>query len=372
MKFRKRAKLFPGVYINFSKSGISTTIGIPGANVNFNKQGLFLNTGIPGTGLYNRQKIGSEKVIDQKIPRDMPSEMQSDEKDSIKSEQAESITTDGLLDLKKTLLECYQERINLRKEVEKIKIKLKYDTAILILSYIIIIGFFIVWFKERKIQTAKLLSELQNQKENCFVNIDMQLDTKIEELFNQLIENYKLIISSEKIWDITSSIFIDQKSARSAASNSVTRKQVKFGFKNIDIIKSKYNALHFENANGGDLYIYPAFIAIVDSQQKFGLVDIRDLQFIFRGQRFLEEEKITNDSQVVGETWAKVNKNGTPDKRFKDNYKIPICLYGEFTLKSNTGLNEAYSISSFEKAEKFACSMDQYIMTIKQLIIVKT
>jgi len=28
MGFRRRAKLFPGVYLNFSKNGISTTIGV--------------------------------------------------------------------------------------------------------------------------------------------------------------------------------------------------------------------------------------------------------------------------------------------------------------------------------------------------------
>lgn len=53
MRFRRKAKLFPGVYLNFSKSGISTTIGVPGASINLGKQGTYLNTGIPGTGLYD-------------------------------------------------------------------------------------------------------------------------------------------------------------------------------------------------------------------------------------------------------------------------------------------------------------------------------
>lgn len=366
MRFRKRAKLFPGVYLNFSKFGISTTIGVRGASVNFNKQGTFLNTGIPGTGLYDRQKIGGGKKGNQNMPIETPVEMQPiEEIGSIKSEQAESTTTEGLQELKKTLLDCYQERIDLKKEIVKVKGKLTFAIILQILSYLLIFGFFVKWFKENRNQTKEYLTDLKNQMENCYVNIDMQLDPKIEERFSQLLENYKQVILSEKIWDITSSISIDQKSTRSAAAASVTRKQVKFGFSNIDIVKSKYDALHFENANGGDLYIYPAFIAIVNSQKKFGLVDIRELEFNFHGQRFLEEEKVPKDSQVVGQTWAKVNKNGTPDKRFKDNYQIPICLYGEFSLTSNTGLNEAYSISSYEKAEKFARSMEEYKMTIK-------
>lgn len=366
MKFRKRAKLFSGVYLNFSKSGISTTIGGPGVSVNFNKKGAFLNTGIPGTGLYDRQKIGSGEKGNQNLPIETPAEIQLIEKvGTIKSEEVESTTTEGLQELKKTLLECYQERKNLKKNIIKVKDKLTFATILQVLSCLLIFGFFVKWFKESRIQTKEYLADLKNQLKNCSVNIDIQLDPKIEKLFRQLLENYKQVISSEKTWDITSSISVDQKSTRSAASTSVKRKQVKFGFSNIDIVKSKYDALHFENANGGDLYIYPAFIAIVDSQKKFGLVDIRELRFDFHGQHFLEEEKVPKDSQVIGQTWAKVNKNGTPDKRFKDNYQIPICLYGEFSLKSNTGLNEAYSISNYEKAEKFARSMEEYLLTIK-------
>lgn len=361
MKFRRRVKLFPGVNLNLSKSGISTTIGGRGASVNFNKKGTFLNTGIPGTGLYDRQKIGNRKKKDVNPSAGESVEVEPIEKrGAIKSDEAETLTTEGLQELKEILLECYQERIDLKKEINKVRLKLILATILLVLSRLLIFGFFIEWFKKNRGATKEYLVDLKSQLEICFVDIDMELDPKIEEYFIQLSRDYKQLISSEKIWDITSSVSVDRKSTRSAASHAITKKQVKFGFKNIDIIKSKYNALYFENANGGDLYIYPAFIALVDSKDKFGLIDIRDLKFNFYGQRFLEEGKIPSDSKVVDETWAKVNKNGTRDKRFKDNYRIPICLYGEFSLKSETGLNEAYSISSYEKAEKFARSMEEY------------
>lgn len=106
MRFRKRAKLFPGVYLNFSKSGISTTIDVPGASINFNKQGTFLNTGIPGTGLYDRQKIGGGKQSNQNLSIEPPIKIQPiEEIGVIKSEQAESTTTEGIQELKKTLLD---------------------------------------------------------------------------------------------------------------------------------------------------------------------------------------------------------------------------------------------------------------------------
>ena len=59
MRFRKSIKICPGVKVNFSKSGVSTTLGGKGVSVNVGKKGTYLNTGIPGTGLYDRTKIGS-------------------------------------------------------------------------------------------------------------------------------------------------------------------------------------------------------------------------------------------------------------------------------------------------------------------------
>lgn len=368
MRFRRRTKLFPGVYLNFSKTGISTTIGVPGASVNFNKQGAFLNTGIPGTGIYDRQKIGGGKKT-QNIPvadTNTPIESYSTEQIGvIRTEQAEATTTEGLQELKKTLLDCYQERNDLKKEIGKAKSKLTFTTVLLVSSYILIFGLFIKWFNENRKDKKEFLMDLEKQLENCFVNLDIDADIQIDSKYLGLLETYKNLLTSELIWDITSSVSVDQRATRSAAAAAVTRRAVKFDFGNIDIIKSKYDALHFENANGGDIYIYPAFVAIVDAQKKFGLVDIRELDFNFHGQRFIEEEKVPKDATVVDHTWVKVNKNGSPDKRFKDNYQIPICLYGDIELTSTTGLNEAYSISNFDKSEKFAVAMMEYQKMIK-------
>lgn len=58
--FRKRKKVAPGVYLNFSKKGIGLSLGKKGARISVGPSGTYLNTSIPGTGLYNRQKIGKE------------------------------------------------------------------------------------------------------------------------------------------------------------------------------------------------------------------------------------------------------------------------------------------------------------------------
>ena len=57
-RFQKRISILPGVRINLSKSGVSTSLGPRGADVNIGKDGVTANAGTPGTGLSYRQKVG--------------------------------------------------------------------------------------------------------------------------------------------------------------------------------------------------------------------------------------------------------------------------------------------------------------------------
>lgn len=50
-RFRKSIKIAPGIRVNLSKSGVSTSLGRPGATVNISKRGVRSTVGIPGTGL---------------------------------------------------------------------------------------------------------------------------------------------------------------------------------------------------------------------------------------------------------------------------------------------------------------------------------
>lgn len=58
LRFRKTVSLGKGVRLNFSKGGVSTSLGVPGASINIGNKGTYANVGIPGTGLSYRKKIG--------------------------------------------------------------------------------------------------------------------------------------------------------------------------------------------------------------------------------------------------------------------------------------------------------------------------
>lgn len=58
-RFQKRIKIMPGVRVNLSKTGVSTSVGAPGATVNVGKKGVKATAGIPGTGLSHQTQIGA-------------------------------------------------------------------------------------------------------------------------------------------------------------------------------------------------------------------------------------------------------------------------------------------------------------------------
>ncbi|MBV1896222.1 MAG: DUF4236 domain-containing protein [Rhodobacteraceae bacterium] len=55
-RFQKRIKIAPGVRLNVSKSGVSTSLGGRGGTVNLSTKGVRTTVGIPGTGMsWSRQ-----------------------------------------------------------------------------------------------------------------------------------------------------------------------------------------------------------------------------------------------------------------------------------------------------------------------------
>lgn len=57
LRFRKRIRVMPGVHLNLSNKGISTSLGKPGATINVGKRGVRGTVGLPGTGLSYSSKL---------------------------------------------------------------------------------------------------------------------------------------------------------------------------------------------------------------------------------------------------------------------------------------------------------------------------
>lgn len=59
-RFRQVLRVFPGLRLNLSKSGVSTSLGGHGATVNLSKRGIRGTVGLPGSGLsYSKMLLRS-------------------------------------------------------------------------------------------------------------------------------------------------------------------------------------------------------------------------------------------------------------------------------------------------------------------------
>lgn len=101
------------------------------------------------------------------------------------------------------------------------------------------------------------------------------------------------------------------------------------------------------------LYFFPDRVLVYDVNG-VGAVNYSSLQIAVNPTRFIEEDGVPRDAEVVDRTWRYVNKSGGPDKRFKDNRQIPICRYEEIILSSSTGLNEVLQLSRCGFGDRFS------------------
>ena len=64
-KFQKRIKLLPGVTLNLSRKGVSTSVGTTGARVTVGHGQQRVTTGLPGTGISHTKVTSTTKTTPQ-------------------------------------------------------------------------------------------------------------------------------------------------------------------------------------------------------------------------------------------------------------------------------------------------------------------
>lgn len=364
LKFRRRQKLFPEVNLNLSAKGLSATVGIKGLSVNFNKTGAYLNTGIPGTGIYDRNRIAKWEKNKNEVVTESPNQyyfLSKNLESAISSNQANSVTSEGLAEIKENLIEARKEYEEIKAELFQLNTEIQKLKKYFSLLKLILIGFFMKSLKEKIEDNENYLEHLNDQLSQCNINIETNIDPNTEKQYKELVESFKNLLTADYVWHKLKEE--SNKDNRSSASYNIDRKRTKLCIDKANFIKSDYDAFCFVKANGDKLYLYPAFAMLYNNQNNFGLVELAELEVNFSYTKYHESENLPNDAEVVGSVWIKENNDGSPDKRFKNNYQIPIVRYGELTFTSKTGINEVFIFSDAKLAEAFAITFKKYLTT---------
>lgn len=78
---------------------------------------------------------------------------------------------------------------------------------------------------------------------------------------------------------------------------------------------------------GKETLVFLPDVMLVIEKDKVGAVAYDTLNIRYQDSHFIENEVVPADAKVVSETWQHPNKSGGPDRRFRDNRLIPVCLY---------------------------------------------
>lgn len=183
-----------------------------------------------------------------------------------------------------------------------------------------------------------------------------ELDPEMEREFEAFHRSATDLAACQGKWHIGASGRVHDRKYHAGATSlvrrrttSITRSSPPFLASNVDIIAI--------DVGSQMIYFLPDKLLVYDSTG-VGAVAYRHLEVSALPTKFVEEDIPARDAHVVEHTWRFVNKNGTPDRRFKNNTQIPVCLYGEIHFSSQTGLNEVIQVSKAKAATDFAKAIE--------------
>jgi Protein of unknown function (DUF4236) len=371
-RFRQSFTVIPGLRLNLSKSGLSASIGNSPFTLNIGPHGSTETASIPGTGLSYRHHVGTPSPPTSQVP---PSPSISIDGyvpassatpiEEIHSASTELLTSESLKELKRLIQTAFKQHDEISRELdtardEEVEMERRFDTWE---NGFLFKRVFKKAFAKRKeefeTETARV-AELEEQLRLSTIATHIEVEKEQSELYYRLRDEYAALCECNAIWDIKSHQATDKFRERTTANLRLDRKLVRLGLGNCDLIQWEQKVPHLQNAKGGDFFLYPGFILYRAAREAFSLIEYHDVRGKAVMVSFQEEEGVPSDSKVIGQTWAKANKDGSQDRRFANNYQIPIAQYGSVTLKSENGLWEEFQFSNPERLVNFLNAFNSF------------
>jgi len=333
---------------------------------------------IPGTGISYREHFGTTQTTPPNgtwnptpylvPPPPFPTEspyVNAAPIEQIHSASTEQLTSETLKDLKKLIQTAFQQREEIICELntgrnEKSRAIRRYeswDKGFLFKR--LFKGAFAKRKEESETATDKV-AELEEQLRLSTISTYIEVDKEQGDFYYRMKDEFAALCQCVSIWDVKSHQSTDKYHERTTANVRVERNKVGFRLDSCDLIRWDQSIPHLQNAKGGDFYLYPGFILYRAAREAFSVIEYQDVKSAATFVRFQEEDGVPGDSTVVGQTWAKANKDGSRDKRFASNYQIPIVQYGLVTLKSHNGLWEEFHFSNPQKMVGFITALRNF------------
>lgn len=351
-RYRRSVSLGGGFRVNFSKSGVGYSFGGKGFRYTRTARGTERVTiSIPGTGI--------SWVQESKLPRQ--SSKKSEQPKGLNEPRQKSISTDEQY-LYSIESEDTEKLTSQTKEAFISEVK-KYISTNRALTWVAVLFFVLAVFIEFprtiSIETAsnirlsmmllpvviKLIHYKTGRVPVVYEYDDVGIREKIK-----VQRAMECISGCASIWQINDVYTHDNRRIHAGTAQSVARKQVKIEKKKPYFLLSNEDA-YCVKLKKEKMYILPD-MAIFVSGRKIGAVALSSMKLNFGTMQFVEEGSTPSDAAIVRQTWKYVNNNGTPDRRYNGNRRLPVCLYAVVNIFTDTGVNLQFYLSNLKKAEE--------------------
>ena len=182
-----------------------------------------------------------------------------------------------------------------------------------------------------------------------------ELNEEVEVAFAGLTDAFDLMMGCSGQWRIEAGTVVRDLAAwkrNAGASHLVQKSPTNLGYSLPELIASNITPPALQ-VGQKMIYFFPD-VALIQDGETFGAVGYRDLSVTWQTSNMTEPGEVPDDAVVVGWTWEHPNKDGGPDRRFKDNRQIPICCYEAMHIGSASGVNELVEFSRLGVARAFA------------------
>lgn len=246
-------------------------------------------------------------------------------------------------DVKDLTSDCYTEFIDeVKKNITKNAI-MNWISLILLLCCVVNKAFIVLFFASLALKSYIYFFQK--------VNVNYECDDYGQDHLENINKLMKIMMGNNKLWQINNFKFNSDTKTNGGAAKSVSSMPIKLVKKAPYFIKTNVKCYKIK-LKKETIYFLPDKILVVH-KKNVAAIDLKSVDFYTGSTKFIEKGKVPSDAVVIGHTWKYVNKSGKPDKRYKDNKKIPLCKYGRIAIESPQGLNLLFQCSNIERLIDF-------------------
>lgn len=341
MPFYLRKSVSAGPFrFNFSKSGMGVSVGVKGLRIGTGPRGHYVHAG--RGGLHYRASVGR---AGQKKSLPAVAEAERSKEDfiaddvvltDIESGDVLAMQEEGFSDL---LAEINAARR--KADLALLGAVLPGVAGVLLALFVVPQGLFVSLL----FLPGWALGRWLNSYLRTAV-VFYELESDVTAAYQTVAERFDMLLGCAAAWHVEAGGAVRDLATwkrNAGATHIVRKKTTTLAYKLPACLASNVTppALHV----GKQVLYFLPDVVLVDDGANVGAIGYPDLGVASQRSNFIEEGTVPHDAKVISRTWKHPNKSGGPDRRFKDNYQIPVCEYEVMHMTSNSGLNELVEFS---------------------------